>query len=403
MAQAFLESPLPEGPRRRAGGRRRRPRDPADRRRERSRPRASSPFPEPWSRRSAPHLPPFVGDRPQPRRVGRHVGVRPARLRAASSVPSSTGPGCDLALLFGGYALYDDAPRRRSWRGAATETGKPILLHDLYADEDAAGPAAPARAPAAALRLGRRRRARGRRRWRGEGEARRARRRSRPRRPATPPPPRTPGPLVARALAAARGRRERALLEDEAARLLAHFGVPVLPARSLARDADEARRRRRAPRASRSCSRSTRPPSSTRPMSGACTSTCARPTKCGGPIDAVGPLVGGRPRCGSRRSGRGGLEALVGRAPRPAVRARSSLFGAGGVLAESARDSGAAHAARAPSEELRGDARRRRASGQAPRAAARRAGPVAAAPVVTRVLRSLARSSSACPRSPTSR
>src|SRR5207245_11667235 len=49
-----------------------------------------------------------------------------------------------------------------------------------------------------------------------------------------------PGPgALAAALARAALRPERALLEDEASRLLAHFGLPVLPA-AVARDEEEA-------------------------------------------------------------------------------------------------------------------------------------------------------------------
>lgn len=154
---------------------------------------------------------------------------------SASSVPSWTGTGCDLALLFGGYSLYDDGladflSRRRK------ETGKPVLLHDLYADEDrpalrrirerrlplfASGDVA-VRAAAALARGGRGRR-------RAEAALEIAAR-------ATPPSPPLPDPVRV-ALALARGRPERALLEDESAHLLAHFGVPQLPA-VVARDMD---------------------------------------------------------------------------------------------------------------------------------------------------------------------
>jgi acetyltransferase len=144
--------------------------------------------------------------------------------------------GCDLAILFGGYALYDEAladyiSRRR------VESGKPILVHDLYADEDRPAFAplrsrripifvsadVAARAAAALARGGQaRRRALRAADWRARRGA--AARRRTPSLPAG----------LRRALASARRRPARALLEEEASRLLEHYGFPVLPS-ALAR------------------------------------------------------------------------------------------------------------------------------------------------------------------------
>jgi len=145
--------------------------------------------------------------------------------------PILDGDAADLALLFGGYALYDDAvaafldDRRHA-------LALPILVHDLYADERRPGvqrlrarglpvfaSADVAARVAGALCRGRTARERAAR-WMS-GAA-----------PACAPP--GWGSLAA----AAKGRASLALTEDEASRLLAAFGVPVLPAR-LARSADE--------------------------------------------------------------------------------------------------------------------------------------------------------------------
>ena len=159
-------------------------------------------------------------------------------------------PGCDQLILFGGYALYDEAlaeflDRRRR------ETGKPILIHDLYAEEERpafaplrarALPLFPsaevtARAAAALARGGRaRRRARRALAWAASSD------RSGPGSGGTGGSGRLEAAALPAdlgdALAAGRRRPNGALTEEEAARLLAHFGVGVLPA-ALARGEED--------------------------------------------------------------------------------------------------------------------------------------------------------------------
>jgi acetyltransferase len=208
------------------------------------------PFPEALVRRLRPHLPGFVSILRNPVEFGGHSEYD---IRTYDKVlgPVLDWDGCDLAILFGGYALYDEAfadllARRRD------EGGKPILVHDLYADEDrpafaplrargiplfvSADVAARAAAALARGGAGRRRVLR--------AAAWRARQAAAPRRGARrtgASPQRTPvlpAPLR-RALASARRRPARALLEEEASRLLEHFGFPVLPS-ALARSERQA-------------------------------------------------------------------------------------------------------------------------------------------------------------------
>jgi acyl-CoA synthetase (NDP forming) len=231
VARAFLTSPLPEGPRvalvGEGGGHATLLTDAA----------AESglvvePLPDPIVRSLRPGLPPFVAIVSNPVEFG---GMSEYDLCVYERVlgPILAWGGCDQALLFGGYALYDDALAEFLVRRRA-ETGKPILLHDLYADEDRPGlvrmrergfpvyaSAEVMARCAAALARGTRARLR-------------ARRMEEPPRPSPP----LPGALRSALLEAA-GRADRALLEDDAASLLTLFGIPTLPA-ALAKDADEA-------------------------------------------------------------------------------------------------------------------------------------------------------------------
>jgi acetyltransferase len=260
VAQAFLESPLPAGPGvalvGEGGGHATLITDAAAEaglRVER--------FPDDLVEGFRSHLPPFIAILRNPVEFGGHSEYD---IRVYEKVLGSVleWPGCDQAILFGGYALYDEAlaeflARRRR------ETGKPILLHDLYADEDrpAFAPLRERRLPiftsadlaaraAGALASGGRARQRAlrERAWRGAdrpvaggpgaaGLA--AAPAGRELRAAAAPGAATVPDDLRAALAAARRRPERALGEDEASRLLAHFGVPVLPA-ALARGEEEA-------------------------------------------------------------------------------------------------------------------------------------------------------------------
>ncbi len=239
VAQVFLESPLPSGPRvalvGEGGGHATLVTDAAA-----EAGLAIEPFPDALVDEVRPHLPAFAAIVRNPIEFGGQSEYDP-RIYDKVLGPILDWPGCDLAIVFGGYALYDETlagfldERRRG-------TGKPILIHDLYADEERPGfrslreHALPvlasadvaARAAAALVRGGRARvRARRALAWRGESGARAG-------------PGRSDLPAaLAGALEAARRRPSRALSEDEAARLLAHFGVPVLPA-ALVRGEEEA-------------------------------------------------------------------------------------------------------------------------------------------------------------------
>ncbi len=232
IAQAFLESPLPRGPRvalvGEGGGHATLLSDAA------SESGLTVPaLPAALVESVRPHLPAFAAIVNNPVEMG---GISEYDLRVYDKVlgPVLDWDGCDLAVLFGGYALYDEALADFLARRRAT-TGKPILLHDLYADEKRpsfellrkrqlplyASADVAARAAAALAR------------------GTRARERAR----ATL----TPESAVAFALpeelhvvlVAARQRAARALTEDEAARLLSHAGIDVLPS-ELVRDADAA-------------------------------------------------------------------------------------------------------------------------------------------------------------------
>jgi acetyltransferase len=180
-----------------------------------------------------PHLPAFAAIVNNPVEMG---GISEYDLRVYEKVlePILDWDGCDLAVLFGGYALYDEALVAFLARKRA-ETGKPILVHDLYADEKRpsfellrkhrlplyASADVAARAAAALAR----------------GSVARGRAAA-----ALVP---EPAPVFALTeelqvvLVAARQRAGLALTEDEAARLLAHAGIGVLPS-ELVRDADAA-------------------------------------------------------------------------------------------------------------------------------------------------------------------
>lgn len=194
--------------------------------------------------RVRPHLPAYAAILRNPVEMG-GISETDPRIYEKVLAPLIDWKGCDQVFVFGGYALYDEATAAfLAERRAAT--GKPVLLHDLYANEKRpafdrlvahglpvfASAEVGVRA-AAAL-------------WRGTVARERARRASGL--AAAAPLSSDLGlaaaaPLpadLAASLARARASPpEHALTEDEAARFLAHFGVPVLPA-ALAGGADEA-------------------------------------------------------------------------------------------------------------------------------------------------------------------
>jgi acetyltransferase len=224
VAQAFLESPLPRGARAvlvgEGGGHATLLADAAA-----EAGLELAPLPDEGVAALRRHLPPYAAIVRNPVELGGVTESDP-RVYEKLLAPLFEWPGCDQLLLFGGYALYDAATAAfLAERRAAT--GKPVLLHDLYADEPRPG-FAPLRQrglplyasadvmvrAAAALARG----ARGRRRA-VEGLG------------ALPAP--EPAPLaadLAATLVRARRTPERALAEDDAARLVSHYGVPVLPA-----------------------------------------------------------------------------------------------------------------------------------------------------------------------------
>lgn len=233
LAQAFLESPLPRGPRvalvGEGGGHATLLSDAAS-----EAGLAMEPLPEALVERLRPQLPPFAAIVRNPIELG---GISESDPLIYEKVlgPLLEWPGCDQAILFGGYAMYDEACAEflRLWR---ERSGKPVLIHDLYADE-ARSAFEPLRArglplyasadvaarAAGALARGSRARERASRRRDGPGGTRQ---------------PALPG-LLRAALDEARRRPARALTEEEATRLLGHFGIPSPPA-ALARGADEA-------------------------------------------------------------------------------------------------------------------------------------------------------------------
>jgi acyl-CoA synthetase (NDP forming) len=233
VAQGLLESPLPAGPRvalvGEGGGHATLLTDAVV-----EAGLLPEPFPDTLRETLRPHLPPFVAIEKNPLELG-GLSEYDAGIYRKVLGPVLEWAGSDLVILFGGYALYDEATAAFLARRRA-ETGKPILLHDLYADEDRPALelvrkrglpifASVERAASAAGALVRAR-------------CGRDRARAATRLPTSVPT----GPLpeeMSVAIHGAARRPDRALLEDEASRLVAHFGVPVLPA-ALARDADEA-------------------------------------------------------------------------------------------------------------------------------------------------------------------
>jgi acetyltransferase len=231
VARAFLTSPLPRGRRvllaGEGGGHATLATDAAS---EAGLEVAS--IPEDLVNSFAPGLPPFAAILRNPVEFG---GMSEYDLQVYERVlgPLLRWEGSEMALLFGGYALYD-APLVAFL--AAQKAERPVLLHDLYADEDRpalkrlrdaglpvyASVEVMARC-AAAL-------------YRG------ATARVRAARALEPAPPRATPALPAglrRALGEARGRSDRALLEEDASALLTLFGLP-LPPSALARSAEEA-------------------------------------------------------------------------------------------------------------------------------------------------------------------
>jgi acetyltransferase len=176
-------------------------------------------------------LPPFVAIVSNPVEFGGASEYDP-KVYERVLEPVFAWEGCDLVLLFGGYALYDTPlvdflARKRS------ETGKPVLLHDLYADEDRPGlvlvreRSFPVYASAEVMArsagaLGR-----------GAIARRRASRLAEAPRKA----PAIPEALRAAVEDAVKGTG--ALAEGDAAALLHHFGVPTLPS-AIARAEEEA-------------------------------------------------------------------------------------------------------------------------------------------------------------------
>jgi len=330
MAQAFLDSPLPRGPRAalvgEGGGHATLIADAAAEAGLRV-----EPFPDALAEALGPHLPPFVAILRNPVEFGGRSEYDP-RIYEKVLEPIFEWEGCEQVVLFGGYALYDEAlaaflSRRRR------ETGKPILVHDLYADEDRpafahlrnhllplfASAEVAARAGAALARGGR---ARARalatvQAWESfRGTA------------ALPDD-------LGRSLAAARASGG-ALSEEAAASLLSGFGLPVLPSR-LARDAEGAV----------AAAASLGYPVVLKIHSG----SIVHKTDVGGVhVDlrnasdvraAYGAVAGlapaGRAEVRLTPFLRGGVETIVG-ARRDPEFGEVLLFGAGGVLAEVARD-----------------------------------------------------------------
>ncbi len=344
VAQSFLESPLPKGPRAvlvgEGGGHATLLTDAATEAGLRV-----EALPDAMVEAFRKDLPPFVGIVRNPVEFG---GMSEYDLRVYERVlgPLFDWPASDLVLLFGGYALYDE-PLAGFLAARRQETGKPVLLHDLYADERReslqrlrdlrlplfASAELTARA-AGALARG------------AEARTRARAARSVDARPAVPS---LPEPLL-RALAAAAERPAKALVEDDAANLLAHFRMPMLPA-ALARGADEAVTRAEA--------------LGFPVVLKVHAAAVVHKTDVGGvhldlrsaedvqqAYDAVGRSMGDAlPEVRLTPFRRGGVEAIVG-ARRDSQFGPILLFGTGGVLAESAGDS-AIRTIPCPREELR--------------------------------------------------
>jgi acetyltransferase len=184
-----------------------------------------------------PHLPPYASIVRNPVEMG-GISETDPRVHEKVLAPLFCWPECEAIVLFGGYALYD-AQAAAFLAGQRDATGKPVLVHDLYAGEDRPtftllrerglpvyGSADVAVRAAAALGRG------GHARARAKSAAELA---ARERSGASPALPIELARLVERG----RVSPERALSEDEALRLLAHYGVPTLPS-ALAAAAEEA-------------------------------------------------------------------------------------------------------------------------------------------------------------------
>ena len=330
IAQAFLESPLPRGPRvalvGEGGGHATLLTDAVT--------EAGldvEPFPEAMVEVLRRDLPPFVGIVRNPVEFG---GMSEYDLRAYERVlgPVFEWPGSDLVLLFGGYALYDPPladflARRRQ------ETGKPVLVHDLYGGEDRPSlrllrdqrlplfaSADVAARVAGALALGGR-----------------ARNRARAAVDVSPAAGHSlPGDL-ARALAEAARRPSMALLEDEAGRLLAHFGIPTLPAR-LARSAAHAATQAEQLGFPVVLKIHEAAVVHKTDVSGVHLDLRSADEVCRAYEDVARLVPGGHPEVRLTPFRRGGMEAIVG-ARRDGQFGPIVLFGTGGVLAESVGDS----------------------------------------------------------------
>ncbi len=251
VAQAFLESPLPRGRRTalvgEGGGHATLLTDAAS-----EAGLALEPFPDDLVRTIRPHLPPFVGIVRNPVEFG---GQSEYDIRVYEKVlkPVVDWDGCDQIILFGGYALHD-APQANFLAELRARTGKPILIHDLYAGtaRDAIRLLRERRLPlfqsvevaaraAAALARG----TRGRERAARAAAVRTAHGTGGGPREAEALPPRLRAAIETAGAdppgAAAGSDGPIHLLENDAADLLSHYGVPVLPA-ALARDEEAALR-----------------------------------------------------------------------------------------------------------------------------------------------------------------
>lgn len=240
IAQAFLESPLPRGSRvalvGEGGGHATLITDAAT-----EAGLTIEPFPEELIRTMRPHLPTFAGIVRNPVEFG---GRSEYDIRVYEKVlePVAAWSGCDQIILFGGYALYDTA-QAEFLADLRARTGKPILLHDIYLQSDRepiqlvrkrglpifASVEVAARAAGALAR--------------GAGGRERAQRGARLLSGSEGIAPSIETAAVPshlrQALQRAGGTEAGALRECDAADLLSHFGVPVLPAR-LVDDEDAA-------------------------------------------------------------------------------------------------------------------------------------------------------------------
>jgi acetate---CoA ligase (ADP-forming) len=175
--------------------------------------------------RLRPGLPPFAAIVRNPVEMG---GMSEYDLRVYERVlgPLFDWDGCDLVLLFGGYALYDEA-LADFLRDQRDRSGKPVLVHDLYAAETRE-PLARLRARRLPLYASADVAARA-----GGALARAAAGRARARRGLAERRAGASLPLpfdLAATLSAASERSDVALTEDEAVRVLRHAGIETLPA-----------------------------------------------------------------------------------------------------------------------------------------------------------------------------